>query len=96
MRLEAKAERQLTTILAWWRRHRREHPALVAEELEDAERELSAAPAAGEEVPRRRGVRRTLLPRSRYWIYYEIDQEAREIDVLAIWHTSRDKGPPLG
>jgi plasmid stabilization system protein ParE len=95
IRLQEEAEAQLNQIEAWWRRHRREHPDLVAEELAEAGRTLAAAPEAGESFPRRRGVRRLLLPRSQYWIYYRVDDDAHDVRIMAIWHTSRGKGPPL-
>jgi hypothetical protein len=38
-------------------------------------------------------VRRFLLPRSRYHLYYSIDGEL--VKVRAVWHTARGKGPSL-
>jgi plasmid stabilization system protein ParE len=43
----------------------------------------------------RRGVRRLLLPRSQYWVYYEVDDEREEVRVLAVWRALRGKAPPL-
>jgi plasmid stabilization system protein ParE len=40
---------------------------------------------------RLRGVRRLLLSRVRYWLYYVVTEE--RIDVLAFWHVSRDEQP---
>jgi plasmid stabilization system protein ParE len=90
-----EAEGQFDQIARWWARHRREHPNLVAEEMAEAGRLLIASPEAGEPAPRRRGVRRMLLPRSQYWIYYRLDEDAGEVVITAIWHASRGKGPPL-
>jgi plasmid stabilization system protein ParE len=40
-------------------------------------------------------VRRMLLPRTQYCVYYFIDETARLVTVLAVWHTARGRGPKL-
>jgi plasmid stabilization system protein ParE len=39
-------------------------------------------------------VRRVLMPRTRYHLYYR-QLATREIEVVAVWHTSRGRGPAL-
>ena len=34
-------------------------------------------------------MRRTLLRRSRYHVYYEVNEATEELRVLAVWHASR-------
>ncbi|MBM4382994.1 MAG: type II toxin-antitoxin system RelE/ParE family toxin [Deltaproteobacteria bacterium] len=51
-------------------------------------------PSIGQRAqPHLRGVRRVLLPRAGYFVYYRVDEARRRIEVLAIWHTSRGPGP---
>jgi plasmid stabilization system protein ParE len=90
-----KAEAHLEEINLWWRRHRREHPDLVVEEMREAIRALASFPEIGEVFRPRRSVRRMLLRQSQYYVYYVVDHDAHEVQVLAIWHNARGKGPPL-
>jgi plasmid stabilization system protein ParE len=92
-----KAEEQLGEIRSWWHRNRLEHPDLVEEEMDEALRTLSGFPEAGPEHPSKyfRGVRRILLPRSRCYLYYRVDSDARSVRILAVWSTTRRRGPPL-
>jgi plasmid stabilization system protein ParE len=90
-----KAEAHFEEINLWWRRHRREHPDLVAEEMGEAMHALGSFPEMGEVFRPRTGVRRLLLRQSQYYVYYAVHHETREVQVLAIWHSARGKGPPL-
>ena len=40
-------------------------------------------------------VRRLLLSRIRYFIYYSVDVENQMIEVLSLWHTSRGQLPKV-
>lgn len=97
IRTQPAAEGHLVQIAAWWEEHRPEHPRLVAEELDEAAQRLEENPEAGAVVLSRRiqGVRRLLLPRSQYYIYYRVDYDRRVIRIEAVWHASRGKGPPV-
>lgn len=88
---------QLDKILAWWEEHRPEAPALVAAELKEAMGILAMSPTTGRFCPRTRtkGVRRVLLPRSRYHVYYRVLDEEQIIRVLSLWHASRGQAPRL-
>lgn len=44
---------------------------------------------------RLKGVRRLLLSRTGYHLYYRIHEEERVVEVLALWHTSRGTRPDL-
>jgi plasmid stabilization system protein ParE len=92
-----RAERQIRAAADWWRKNREKAPDLFAEELESAFVLIEALPNAGEPVrhPRIPGLRRVLLGRVQYFLYYSVSPEAQVVDVLALWHTRRRKGPLL-
>lgn len=41
------------------------------------------------------GVRRLLLKKTPYHVYYRVKEEASEVVVLSVWSTVRKHGPPL-
>jgi plasmid stabilization system protein ParE len=41
--------------------------------------------------PRMPGLRRLLMPKSRYYIYWTTHEEV--VEILAVWHTSRGQSP---
>ncbi|KFE68163.1 hypothetical protein DB31_7400 [Hyalangium minutum] len=67
------------------------------EELSAAVETVAASPGAG--APYRRtslsGMRRVLLPRTRYHLYYTVDETEGVVRVHALWHTARGQGPLL-
>ena len=95
-KVAARADRQIRKADAWWRKNRLFAPLLFAEELEAAFELLAQFPQAGEAVSHRRigGLRRVLLSRVQYHLYYTYAAE-KVIEVLALWHTSRRTMPPL-
>ncbi|WP_437929010.1 type II toxin-antitoxin system RelE/ParE family toxin [Sorangium sp. So ce291] len=82
---------------AWWRENRQGAPSLFAEELAAALRMLRNVPEMGAPyVPKANdGVRRVLMPRTQYHVYYAYVPEERFIGVLAIWSCLRGKPPSL-
>jgi plasmid stabilization system protein ParE len=58
---------------------------------------LRSAPSAGAAygLGPRLDVRRPLLPRTRYHVYYVMAGDARRVSVLAVWHTARGGKPRL-
>jgi plasmid stabilization system protein ParE len=95
--LLGRAKTQIREIAAWWRANRGERHRLPLEELRAAIGALGTFPDIGIAHPTRarHGVRRVLLPRSQYWVYYVVNEELGEVAVLAVWRASRGKGPPL-
>jgi len=91
------AKAHIKEIARWWRANRGERHRLPLEELRAAITGLAAFPDIGMAYRsrHRRGVRRLLLPRSQYWVYYEVDDEREEVRVLAVWRALRGKAPPL-
>ncbi len=92
-----EAEQQLKTIDHWWLAHRRASPDLFLDELDQAIGLLSKLPDIGSPFKRtdRPGIRRLLLRRSKYWVYYFHHQHGPIVYVLAIWSTFRGSDPPL-
>ena len=40
-------------------------------------------------------IRRILMPRTRYHVYYVIDDAASLVTIRAVWHAARGRGPEL-
>lgn len=86
--LSRRARRQLFTALGWWYSHRDKAPNAFDEDLNATWEILSSAPEIGKAVNSRRpGVRRVLMERVRYYIYYRVSENT--IEVISIWHSSR-------
>ena len=97
LRISRRAGRQIREASGWWLRNRDKAPLAFAEDLDDALHLITELPRAGEPERRGRasGVRRVLLSRSRYHLYYTIDEAAKTVEVLALWHASRGTPPRL-
>jgi plasmid stabilization system protein ParE len=93
--ISADAEAQLAAIRAWWRANRSAAPDLFDRELDaaiDALREAAASfPVYQAESDAE--IRRALLPRSRFALYFSI--EADGVLIVAVWHTARGTRPPI-
>lgn len=97
VRLARRAERDLRRIDAWWRDNRPAAPELFVSEVADALRLLRGAPAAGplHEIRPGDGVRRVLLPQTRFHAYYRFDGHDDVVVIVAIWSTQRGRTPML-
>jgi plasmid stabilization system protein ParE len=97
LRVAPRAEGHIRRISAWWREHRPAAPRLFALEVADALELLATMPTLGVYYAQRRGqtIRRLLLPRSRYHIYFTYDEAADVLEVRAVWHATRGRGPSL-
>jgi plasmid stabilization system protein ParE len=85
----ADAERQIRAASDWWYENRRNAPQLFRSELQRAFELVvdypDAAPlATNPELP---GVRRVLLRRTRFYLYYQAGSDV--VEILALWHASR-------
>jgi plasmid stabilization system protein ParE len=69
----------------------------VAAEFETAIQQLTTSPESGRLHDRRKQVhvRKVLMPRSRYHLYYEVNPASRLVTILAVWHVSRGQEPGL-
>jgi len=71
--LSPRARRQLLVALAWWYSHRDKAPDAFDEDLNATWELLGSAPDVGKAVSARRpGVRRVLMERVRYYVYYRV------------------------
>lgn len=95
--LAETARSQIRKADGWWRGNRSDAPTLFADELESALTLLETAPeiAPRSRRSRRRGIRRLLLRRTRFQIYYAYDRATSIVLVVAIWGAVRGHGPPL-
>jgi plasmid stabilization system protein ParE len=94
IRVSPKAEIQIRVAADWWLENRPKAPDAFAEEIERTFDLVRSLPSVGEPVkhPRVSGVRRVLLGRVQYYLYYRtVSDEA--VEILALWHTSRGTRP---
>jgi plasmid stabilization system protein ParE len=86
---------QIRAAEEWWRLNRPKAPNAIREELERAVAIIAIQPEAGARARnvRLQGVRRLLLARVHYYVYYRLHRIPDRIDILAFWHTSRDSAP---
>ena len=97
IRTTPQAEAQALAAATWWRKNRPAAPNLFTNEMAGAFDLLAGAPEIGHRYPDSRvpGVRRLLLPGTRYHLYYVYDQEASECVILAVWSAVRGRAPRL-
>ena len=88
---------QIRAAAAWWHENRTAVSRLLTEELEAAFRLLTFQPLAGPLVPDapRPGIRRDLLRKCQYHLYYRFDPATGVVVVLAFWATRRGYQPDL-
>jgi plasmid stabilization system protein ParE len=91
------AKAQIRAADEWWRANRPAAPNAIREELERASRLIAVQPGVGARARNLSlvGVRRLLLARIRYHLYYRVATDPDRIEVLAFWHSSRGGAPPL-
>jgi plasmid stabilization system protein ParE len=85
---EPRAAEEAETVARWWRTHR-DAAELFETELLQALELVRTMPSLGTPAPDESlaGVRRVLLRRTRYHVYYRVIGD--ELRVLAIWHAVR-------
>jgi plasmid stabilization system protein ParE len=95
VRVSARAAFQIREAAEWWAENRPNAPGAVRTDIGDALALLAQQPGIGAtyESARTKGVRRLLVGRIRYFIYYRVTSDA--LEVLAVWHTSRGKQPSV-
>ena len=88
---EALAEVERTD--AWWREIRPAAPDLLANELDQALIALEGTPGLGLRYAPKPGIRRLLLQRTSYHLYFLV--QADRVQVVAVWSAYRGRGPAL-
>lgn len=83
---------------AWWEQHREKAPRLFIEELavvvaklrDDADEKRQQYAARGGRV-----IWRILMPKTRHHIYYRLNDDAGEVEILLVWNAVADAAPDL-
>ena len=94
-RFKARARREIERAVAWWAANRPSAPGAIRLDIEAALRILVDFPDVGTLVESARGrtVRRFLLKRTGYFVYYRIRDDT--LEVLAFWHVRREHEPKV-
>lgn len=81
----------------WWRANRPAAQDLFVAELTVALERLEVSPlsCARYDEAAVTGLRRLLLPRTRYHVYFTVVEDGPVVRVHAVWHSAKGKGPPL-
>lgn len=88
------AARQAAAARDWWVENREKAPTAFDDDLSELVEWLAHAPhLVGVRVAQRPGVRRAVLRRARYYVYFMV--EASTVTILAVWHASRGGEPDL-
>jgi plasmid stabilization system protein ParE len=95
IKVSRHAQAQIEEAAAWWAQNRPLAPGALRQDLDRILGLLSVEPGIGARARRAalQGVRRVTLSRIRYYVYYRVSGDA--LEVLAFWHTSRRREPPL-
>lgn len=91
------ARAQILAAQDWWRANRPQAPNAIREELERASLLISVQPEIGARARNTSlvEVRRLLLARVHYYVYYRVAKDPERIEVLAFWHESRGGVPSI-
>lgn len=97
IRIAGSAAIEIREAAKWWGSNRPKAPAAFREELGRAFELIAAQPTIGAraldvDLP---DVRRILLARVRYHLYYRVVESPRRVEVLSLWHESRGAAPPI-
>lgn len=93
----ATARRQVERARAWWAENRPAAPDAIPDELRAGLALVASQPVCGVTVASARfwGVRRILLQRIDYFLYYRVAPRKKRLEVLAFWHARRGTGPAV-
>jgi plasmid stabilization system protein ParE len=83
-----RARRQLQAAERWWVQHRDKAPEAFDEDVAAGLESIVTNPHIHQRVHGKPSMRRILLERVRYYIYYRI-MATGDIEVLSVWHASR-------
>jgi len=96
VRIEDDAAKQFEDLRSWWSRNRPAARSLKSQ-LVEASNRIKEAPYASpvytvlNDIP----IRRLLIRRTPYAIYYWVDEAKAEARVIAVWSCQRGEAPPL-
>jgi plasmid stabilization system protein ParE len=95
--ISKRARRQAERISSWWEDNRPAAPTLFETEFEHALSLLLGAPRAGRPWPttRRPGLRRLLLSKTQYHLYFTLEKNETVLVILVVWGAQRGRTPKL-
>jgi plasmid stabilization system protein ParE len=91
------AGRHIKDAAAWWAEKRPAAPDVFKDELNQALNLIAAHPSVGMRAANVKlsGVRRILLGRARYHIFYRLSSDGKTVGILALWNSRRGSAPPI-
>lgn len=91
------AAAQIRHAATWWRENRDKSPLAFSEDLERAFEVIALQPGVGARATHFEGedIRRLLLSRTGYHLYYRVNAVENRVEVLALWHMRRGIPPEL-
>lgn len=95
VKVSARAAKQVRSAAEWWAANRPAAPGAIAADFGESVALLAEQPGIGARYAGARtpDVRRLYLGRVRYFVYYKAT--STELQVLALWHASRERQPVL-
>lgn len=89
VKISARAAAQIHQAAEWWTENRPAAPGAIRNDIGEALVLLAQQPGIGVSCKngRTKGIRRLLIGRIRYFIYYRVTSET--LEVLALWHMRR-------
>jgi plasmid stabilization system protein ParE len=95
VKISARAAAEIRRAADWWLTNRPAAPGAIGTDFADAGSLLAEQPGIGAKYEGTRvlGVRRLFLSRDGHFIYYTAD--AKDLKILAFWHSSREHQPRL-
>ena len=96
LRVVSSAARAIAEAADWWVANRPKAPDAFVTDLEKALQLIASHPGIGARARNvnLEGVRRVHLARVHYHLYYRVTSDPT-IEILALWHTSREPFPKL-
>jgi len=83
-----RARRQLERASEWWLSNRDKAPEAFDEDVTAGFDAITKNPSIYPSFDVRRGIRRIMLDRIRYYLYYRVNANG-DVEVLSVWHASR-------
>ncbi|MEP7011663.1 MAG: type II toxin-antitoxin system RelE/ParE family toxin [Acidobacteriota bacterium] len=92
LRFSPRANREIRAASRWWDENRPAAPEAFREAITKAFDVIASRPESGAlatnvQLPR---VRRLHIHRVHYYLYYRIKANRTFVEILSLWHTSRD------
>lgn len=86
-----RAAREIRAASKWWDENRPAAPDAFRDAIDKAFELICTQPNIGAVATNVKlpGVRRILLSKIQYYLYYRVKSQPQVVEVVAIWHTSR-------